>query len=38
MQKLLELQPDYLCEGHFGIIEGKKNVRQFIEGYLSNFS
>lgn len=38
MQKLLELKPDYLCEGHFGIIEGKENVRQFIEGYLNSFS
>lgn len=37
MQNLLELQADYLCEGHFGIIRGKDKVRQFIEGYLRDF-
>ncbi|MFX1285725.1 MAG: MBL fold metallo-hydrolase [Promethearchaeota archaeon] len=34
MKKILDLQPDYLCEGHFGIIKGKKNVKQFIKRYL----
>lgn len=38
MRKILELQPDYLCEGHFGIIKGKKNVKQFIGNYLKQFS
>lgn len=35
---LLRLEADYLCEGHFGIIEGKQNVKEFIEGYLRRFS
>ena len=37
MNKLLEWNPDYLCEGHFGIIEGKANVQEFIKGYLRKF-
>jgi glyoxylase-like metal-dependent hydrolase (beta-lactamase superfamily II) len=37
MQKILDLQPDYLCEGHFGIIEGKNEVNQFIQKYLRQF-
>ncbi len=37
MNKLLEWYPDYLCEGHFGIIEGKENVQGFIKGYLRKF-
>jgi glyoxylase-like metal-dependent hydrolase (beta-lactamase superfamily II) len=38
MQEILDLQPDYLCEGHFGIIKGKIEVKQFIEKYLRQFS
>ncbi|UCE14288.1 MAG: MBL fold metallo-hydrolase [Candidatus Heimdallarchaeota archaeon] len=38
METLLGLEADYLCEGHFGIIEGKKNVREFIKGYLRRYS
>ncbi len=34
MEKLLALDADILCEGHFGIYEGKKKVRQYIESYL----
>ena len=34
MKKLLELEADILCEGHYGIIEGKEEVRQFIEHHL----
>ncbi|MHA1731625.1 MAG: MBL fold metallo-hydrolase [Promethearchaeota archaeon] len=34
MGKLLELDADILCEGHFGIIRGAGRVREFIEGYL----
>lgn len=37
MQDILCLESDYLCEGHFGIIEGKDKVRQFIERYLRQF-
>ncbi|MFX0051735.1 MAG: MBL fold metallo-hydrolase [Candidatus Hermodarchaeota archaeon] len=38
MQKILSLVPDYLCEGHFGIIKGKNEVKRFIEKYLRQFS
>lgn len=38
MRKILSLRPDYLCEGHFGIIKGKNDVRHFIEKYLKQFS
>lgn len=34
MKRLLALEPDILCEGHFGIIKGKDNVRRFIKTYL----
>jgi glyoxylase-like metal-dependent hydrolase (beta-lactamase superfamily II) len=32
--KLLALEADILCEGHFGIIQPKKAVKEYIEGYL----
>lgn len=32
--KLVALNADILCEGHFGIYRGKKEVRQFIESFL----
>jgi glyoxylase-like metal-dependent hydrolase (beta-lactamase superfamily II) len=38
MQIILRYEPDYLCEGHFGIIRGKRNVKRFIRGYLGKFS
>ncbi|MFO7911283.1 MAG: hypothetical protein R6V15_03895 [Desulfotignum sp.] len=31
MDKLLALDADILCEGHFGIFQPKERVRQFIE-------
>ncbi|MHA2296292.1 MAG: MBL fold metallo-hydrolase [Candidatus Hodarchaeales archaeon] len=34
MQQLLKLRADYLCEGHYGIIKGKKRVEDFIIRYL----
>ncbi len=34
MKKLLDLEADILCEGHFGIYHGKKKVRDFIAGHL----
>ncbi len=34
MEKLLGLEADILCEGHYGIIEGREEVRQFIEHHL----
>ncbi len=38
MQKLLKLQADILCEGHFGIYTTKDAVSTYINGYLSHFS
>lgn len=34
MQRLLALEPDILCEGHFGIYRGKQEVAGFIESHL----
>jgi glyoxylase-like metal-dependent hydrolase (beta-lactamase superfamily II) len=34
MEKLLALDADILCEGHFGIFFGKERVRRYIQGYL----
>ena len=31
---MIGLQADILCEGHFGIYQGKKEVNQFIQAYL----
>jgi glyoxylase-like metal-dependent hydrolase (beta-lactamase superfamily II) len=31
---LLSLEADILCEGHFGIYKGKKEVREFIQSFL----
>ena len=35
MQKVLDLKADILCEGHFGVIRGKREVRRFVEGHLA---
>lgn len=32
--KMLTLEADILCEGHFGVISGKKNVSDFIKSYI----
>jgi glyoxylase-like metal-dependent hydrolase (beta-lactamase superfamily II) len=34
MKRLLALEADILCEGHFGVFEPAAEVRRFIEGYL----
>lgn len=34
MQKLLDLEADILCEGHFGIFRTKEMVRKYIQRYL----
>ncbi|TXT64167.1 MAG: Metallo-beta-lactamase L1 [Promethearchaeota archaeon] len=34
MKKLLDLKPDILCEGHFGIIKPADEVKKYIEGYM----
>lgn len=35
MQKLLELNADILCEGHYGIFQPEHQVRKYIETYKS---
>lgn len=37
MQKLLALNADILCEGHFGIFYSKDRVRSYIERYLEEY-
>jgi glyoxylase-like metal-dependent hydrolase (beta-lactamase superfamily II) len=37
MQKLLALDADILCEGHFGIFQPKERVRSYIERYLEEY-
>lgn len=34
MQKLLALEADILCEGHFGIFRTRERVRKYIQRYL----
>lgn len=34
LRHLISLEADVLCEGHFGVYEGKEAVRRFIECYL----
>ena len=34
MQKLLDLNADILCEGHFGIIKPSEEVANYIKGYM----
>lgn len=38
MEKLLNLNADILCEGHFGIFRGQEAVKEYIQGYLRQFS
>jgi glyoxylase-like metal-dependent hydrolase (beta-lactamase superfamily II) len=33
LQRLIDLEADILCEGHFGIYEPKEEVKRYIEGY-----
>ena len=37
MKKLLALEADILCEGHFGVYQPKEKVRRYIEGYLARY-
>lgn len=37
MAKLIALNADILCEGHFGIFHGKDRVRNYIERYLEEY-
>lgn len=38
MEKLIALEADILCEGHFGIFSGKKRVESYIRGYLDQYA
>ncbi len=38
MRKLIALEADILCEGHFGIFSGRKEVKQFINSQLKKNS
>jgi len=33
LQRLIDLEADILCEGHFGVYEPKEEVGRYIEGY-----
>jgi hypothetical protein len=34
MLKMMDLEADILCEGHFGVIRGKEDVKRFIQSYV----
>ncbi|MBT8357930.1 MAG: MBL fold metallo-hydrolase [Desulfobacterales bacterium] len=36
LKRLVSLEADILCEGHFGIYEGKNTVANFIESFLTD--
>jgi glyoxylase-like metal-dependent hydrolase (beta-lactamase superfamily II) len=37
MERLLALEADILCEGHFGIYQPKENVAEYIRHYLEQY-
>jgi glyoxylase-like metal-dependent hydrolase (beta-lactamase superfamily II) len=37
MHRLIDEEPDILCEGHFGIIRPASEVRNYIEDYLRDY-
>jgi glyoxylase-like metal-dependent hydrolase (beta-lactamase superfamily II) len=38
MERLIELSPDILCEGHFGIYQPKERAIAYIQGYLDRYA
>ncbi len=38
MEKLLTLEADILCEGHFGTYRPKEKVQRYIRGYLDRYA
>ena len=36
LEKLISLNADILCEGHFGVYEPAARVKKYIEGFLAN--
>jgi glyoxylase-like metal-dependent hydrolase (beta-lactamase superfamily II) len=37
MERLLSLEADILCEGHFGVYQPKENVSEYIRHYLAEY-
>jgi len=37
MERLIDLQADILCEGHFGIFQPREKVEQYIRSYLRQY-
>jgi glyoxylase-like metal-dependent hydrolase (beta-lactamase superfamily II) len=37
MEKVLDLEADILCEGHFGIFSSRERVKKYIQSYLDNY-
>jgi len=37
MERLIALESDILCEGHFGIFQPRDKVEQYIRGYLKQY-
>ena len=37
MERLLALEADILCEGHFGVYQPKENVAEYIKHYLKEY-
>ena len=37
MKKLLTLEADVLCEGHFGVYQPRERVQEYIEQYLDEY-
>ena len=38
LKKMQDLKADILCEGHFGIYEGKHEVKKYIQRYINQFT
>ena len=34
LKKIIKIEPDILCEGHFGIYYGKSKIKKFISGFI----
>jgi glyoxylase-like metal-dependent hydrolase (beta-lactamase superfamily II) len=34
LRRILELDADILCEGHFGVFRGKHDARRFVAQYI----
>lgn len=37
MEKLIALNADILCEGHYGVIRGKDKVKEFISSFIEEY-